>query len=477
MTWPRASMSEAEAAEVLRGFESSHRPYAFVADSISLWRLVRFPVGMALQNLPLQAPRLERPLALLWRWLKAVAGYLRLLPGGGGRYVVKTYVSALRLEVSGCYRDIYFDDLLESCPGGLKWVYPNVSGYARQEERMAFPRQLDTLAVQLTGAVLGRMFPSSDAGGEFRRLAALIEAELGVPGFDALRMRRVHASVKWQKRLYVRLLKRLKVGTVFVVDTGERALTAACRETGVRLVELQHGIFSRNHPDALPAMALEQSRGELLLPDVLAVYGTYWQEALADTALAASRRIVPVGAAMIDRYREYRESHFKADPARPVITLTTQGLDRDRLASFMAEFLSACPLSLTLNVKLHPAYDASGDIYAAAMGHDARVRILAGGEGPNTYELIATSDLHLSIASACHYDALGIGVPTVVLGLAGHELVSDLVRRGDAILASTPQELASIVLRQEWRPVTPAISDRYYRRGFVGNAASLIVPA
>ena len=78
-------------------------------------------------------------------------------------------------------------------------------------------------------------------------------------------------------------------------------------------------------------------------------------------------------------------------------------------------------------VRLHPGYDGDGANYRAIANYDSRVVVMAGDAMPPTHEVIALSDLHLSISSTCHYDALGMGTPTAVLGLPGHASMAELV--------------------------------------------------
>lgn len=466
--------TEAEAAAILARFEAEHRLFELTVCGVSVWRLMRFPVGFALQNLPFARAPLPRG-ELLAAFLRSLRDLARL--PGGARYAVKTYVSALRIRGRRGYEDIYFERLLDEAPGGVRLYSLNAAGYFGRPVSSTVPA-VDCTAVNVIGALLARAFPVRAGNAVFARLSALIGDHLGIAEFPAVRVRRMFSSFWWQFRLYAWILRRLGAKTVFAADTGERAMLGACRRLGIRFVELQHGIFTPDHPDSLPCSALQGvEEAALLLPDVVALYGEYWLARQVDTALGKTGRLLSVGASVIEKFRAMRATVFRPSPDCPRLVVTTQGIDRDALVDFLAEFLSLYREPCLLTVKLHPAYDISPAPYNKMLGADPRVRIVGGGDDPNTYELIAESDLHLSIASACHYDALGIGVPTVVLGLAGHELLSDLVRCGDAVLASTPQALASLVLRHEWRPVAPKISDRYYRRGFVGNVASLIVPA
>ena len=185
-------------------------------------------------------------------------------------------------------------------------------------------------------------------------------------------------------------------------------------------------------------------------------------------------RLHAVGAEIIDRFNKVRKAEFQLDPSCPRLVVTTQGIDRDALIVFLETFLLSYPGNCVLNVKLHPAYDKSPVPYNKILGADHRVRILCGTDEPNTFDLIARSDLHLSIASACHFDALGIGTPTVVLGLAGHDVVLDLVAAGDAMFAGSPVELADIVGRRCWTAVTETVSGKYYCHGFLKNLSPLI---
>lgn len=463
--------TEAEAAAVLARFEIEHRLFELSVRGVSVWRLLRFPVGFALQNLPFERAPLPRG-ELLAAFLRSLRDLARL--PRDARYAVKTYVSALRIGVRRGYEDIYFERLLDEAPGGVRLYSLNAAGYFGRPASSTAPA-VDCTAVNVAGALLARLFPVRDGDAVFARLGALIGDRLGIAEFPAGRVRRMFSSFWWQSRLHLWILRRLGVKTVFAADTGERALLDACRRLGVRFVELQHGIFTPDHPDSLPFQALQGAEeAALLLPDALALYGDYWRDRLAGTALGKTGRLLPVGASVIEKYRAVRAADFRPAPGCPRLVVTTQGIDRDALIGFLAGFLSLYGEPCLLTIKLHPAYDSSLEPYIRMLGADPRVRIVGGRDDPNTYELIAESDLHLSIASACHYDALGIGTPTLVIGLAGYPLVQDLLDAGDALFAGDPGELAKTVSRRGWAPVAETVSGKYYRHGFVQNLMPLI---
>lgn len=463
--------TEAEAATVLARFESEHRLFELSVRGISVWRLLRFPVGLALQNLPFEHTPLPRS-ELLGAFLRSLRDLARL--PGGVRYVVKSYVSALRIRGNDGYEDIYFERLLEEAPGGVRLFSLNAPGYAGRSGSSSAPA-IDCTAVTILGALLARAFPVREGDAVFARLSSLIADVLGLDGFPMQRIRRMFSSFWWQSRLYEWVLRRTGTMTALAADTGERALLAACQRLGVRFIELQHGIFTPDHPDALPAYAVRTAGAtELLLPDQVALYGDYWLTRQSDSALGKAGRLLSAGSSVIEKFRERRAAEYRPSPDSPRMVVTTQGIDRDALIAFLSRFLALYTGPCLLIVKLHPAYDSSLELYIKMLGSDSRVQIVGGRDDPNTYELIARSDLHLSIASACHYDALGIGTPTLVIGLAGYPLVRDLLDAGDALFAGSPEDLAEIVSRRAWMPVSEAVSDKYYRHGFVQNLLPLI---
>ena len=83
--------TEAEASEILEKFERKNEAFGMSVKGISVWRILRTPIGLALQNLPLE----QKPL-LRFELFKAFFYSLRDLirPVKTYRFAVKSYVSA-----------------------------------------------------------------------------------------------------------------------------------------------------------------------------------------------------------------------------------------------------------------------------------------------------------------------------------------------------------------------------------------------
>lgn len=468
----RPFRSEKEAAEIIRRVEGTHRLFGYAVNGVSVWQILRFSIAMDLQNIPVKRLPIPRSITLKYGLIGLMKIAKLIMLGKKSEYWVSTYISALRLRRDNCYRDIYFDSLLESVHGGLKIQGMNAPGFEAQLANAFLKPDIDSTLFHVIVRILARLFPVNNDQGAFNLVSKLITKELWLSGYSETVIRRIYSSLWWHARIYELLLRLLKPSAVIIADTGEYALLLACRKQGVNIIELQHGIQTPDHPSTLSIDTLEYEVN-LLLPNYWGVFGDYWKERLAGSIMAIKGRIHSVGTDMIDTYREYRIHHFATNALCPVLTLTTQGIDTENLINFVREFLRVSDGEFRLNIKLHPAFDNSMKLYVDALGVDARCKVVSGKSDPNTYELISCSDLHLSIASACHYEALGLGVPTLVIGLTGHQLMDDLVAKGDALIAMTPLELANIVHSRQWGIVTNETSESYYKHGFVRNVSEL----
>lgn len=464
------SLSEAEVADQLEQLERQFGLWSLRVDGFSPWRILRFAVGLELQNLPFKSNELPRG-----ELIKACArSFLDLIrPQRSCRYAVKSFSSALRVRTEAGFEDSYYEALLQKTPGGVRLHSFNATGYDRRPLAWHGPN-IDTTLIVVAGALMGRILPIKCGDQVFETIAIAIRSRMGEGRFPAARVRRMFSSFWWQAKFYRWLLKCLSVKTVFVADTGERALLKAARENGCQFVELQHGIFTPNHPDALPcASGLSADDHGLLLPDIVAAYGSHWADAHSHRLLGVCSRIRPMGASFIEQLRAQR-SYVDCEDGVVRLLVTTQGLARAALISLLKEFLDSCLIPLRLDIKLHPVYDPVPGHYIEALGSDRRVNVISGSAESNTHSLLINCNLHLSISSACHYDALGLQVPTAVLALPNHELVLDLVVAGQAILIQTGSQLAKVVAEKSWISVSPEVSERYYSAGFTKNLSEWI---
>lgn len=204
------------------------------------------------------------------------------------------------------------------------------------------------------------------------------------------------------------------------------------------------------------------------LPDRLLLYGDYWRRELAtDSFWGDSLRVV--GSPRIDKYRSRGTVR---PPDRCTVLFTTQGIDVHRVADFLRLFLAELRrrVPVRLIIKLHPMFDQDKNAYIEPLSSFADdVEVWGGEEGLSTFELMRDANLHLSISSASHYDAIGLGVPTVILPFPPREIVEHLHRAGHAMLVEAPGDLCNLALGWRDLRVPQNVSEYYFEPNALTN--------
>lgn len=430
-----SSLSEKEVWEKLDAFEESTGVLTILIDGVPVWQILRFSIASRLQNLKWNKPsssRKELFVALIrglifWRVRRS-------------RYIVQSLYSGARLQKTDGFGDVWFDDLLEHVPGGAKFIRFNAPGYSKRQSKLSRSFSYDTTLLNYIAIICARFFSVKDSHKNAQTISDLAIKELGLSHLTAKFIKRRVSVHLWQKRLLGLLLKLVRPKSVVVIDTGEFAMIHACRDLGIRLVELQHGIFTRYHPRSLRRKYGQQPG--ILHSSAISLYGAYWKNELDETHFSSKNVLTLAGNSLLEKYRSMRA--LRHVNSVTTIVVTTQPFDLESMTNFFAIFLAQNKGNFRLVFKLHPA---SGKEFGPLkeLLRDQRVQIFSALDGPNTYELISKTDFHLSVASACHFDALAIGTPTVVLGLEGYELMLDIISMKAATLITKPAELIELL--------------------------------
>ncbi len=458
------SMSEAEASERLQWVEEKYDLLQYKIDGWCVWPAQRFAVGQTLQNLAFDGGKKAFTRQEIWKVaLRDIASAARLRRV---RYVVKTSSSAHTEYENGLRKDIYFDDVLQALGHHYKIEWLNNHSFFDDGTGYAVPRDLSTFAMDILSRRLAREF-SADRSDVVEPIVHALRQGLGVPGFTADRIAGDVARFRGQKRAYSWLFSRLCPKRLLLADSGDFAVVAAARELGIEVVEFQHGFTHRHFPgNSWSKYALPYKRS-MPLPNRMFLYGEHWQRELAANGFWSSE-LTAVGSVRVDKFRS-RGLDRPDDECK--IVLTTQGLETDRVIAFVSQFvrLAAGRLRFQLHIKLHPGYHTNVESYESAFRDCESVHVVPASSTPGTFALLAKAHLHMSISSTCHFEALALGVPTVVLPIAGSEIVQPLVDAGHAFRPETPEELLDIALRFREHVVPDALGEQYFARNVMPN--------
>jgi hypothetical protein len=463
-----SSLSTADAEAVLRSAEAELLDVR--VDGWAAWPLLRLASGYSLEQLQ-PGPRAR--LAPGSRMKLAVRDLLNLRRVCTADLLVKSVVSGLLDASAGGYRDAWFDGFLDVFDNRVLVVGINSPGLLDRLDQARHQPDLSTVLVDGIAAAAGRFQPPRGVDRSARRISTLLRGALGDDALPEVAVRASLLRFYWTKRGYGMLLDRVRPRLVLTADPGEFALVAAAKERGILVYELQHGSIDRNHHGYGWTDAARPFRQVMPIADRLLLYGDHWKEELDANGFWGDTAQV-VGSLRIDSFRSRRSA---PDGSVYRVVITSQGIDSDGLARFLTQALNASRNSrLRLVVKLHPAYEQSKMSYLEPLGKDERVTLLLGSEGESTFELLTRADLHLSISSTVHYEALGLGVPTAVVPLATHEIVLPLCEAGHAHLLQGPAELAALFDAGPPERVESDVSFHYFAPGALRALNALVAP-
>ncbi|MFP5491617.1 MAG: hypothetical protein ACLGG0_08955 [Bacteriovoracia bacterium] len=462
-------LSEREVFDLLSDFESKHNPYNLWVNDVSVWQILRPRIASKLQNAQLEKasiPKIERFLAYA-----DFFSFIKLLKNRGVKYCAFTNYSGYRNSHLGRYEDIWFDHILDNFPGGVKIARIDARGFRNNIKQARIKPLYDISTFEKAAGLLSRVAPIQDKDAVYEKVTKLANKLLGHEHFTSASVQIQVSRFFWISRFYRIILKLLKPKKVIFVGTNEFALIHASKKEKIRSIEFQHGIFSKHHAYTLPLLS-ESLTEKLIFPDVIGLYGKFWESELRGTIFDQRKILNVLGNFSLEKYKKMRIERFKNSDSISII-VTTQGIEREKIIIFFKDFLKSFSRDLRITFKLHPSYDPNSSAYDELKILDSRVTILSGNEGKSTFELIALSDLHLSIASACHYDSLSIGTPTLVLAMAGAEIMEPIIRSGYSDLLYESSDLIRYLDKHFTKPIE--VDDEFFcKKEFFKNLERLM---
>lgn len=452
-----------QALEALTRVEQTRDLLRFKVDGWSAWTMLRLEVAQYLVQVPTLGSfaRVTRG----QRLRMALSDMLGITKLRRSRLVLSTLTTSLvDRSPDGRLLDMHFDDLEPLINGAFR-LETIASAELLPRRRLAVhPADMTTNAIDFATGVLSRRPPSSEVVDASTAISAALRGDLNLqdltPAWCAVRLRYFdHAQ-----RLYRRFFERLRTRVLLVADQTQYSIVAGARRAGARVLELQHGISDRTNAAYAWTAYASPYRQSMPLPHRMLLYGDYWRNELGASGFWGDTLRV-TGNARLDRFRCTRER--KTDET--IVVFTAQGFDTVRAAEWLKEALAACGPSLRLFIRLHPVFHTGKSDFVRALGDDPRVTVLEADEQPSTFELVARAHLHVSISSATHYDAVGLGTPTVILPFPMHEALLPMHAAGHALLAQSPAELARFMCCARHLSVTPQTSAFYFEPHAIEN--------
>jgi hypothetical protein len=391
----------------------------------------------------------------------------------------------------GRHLDVHFDALLDSHALPLPaFVIEDAAGWDHVSP-IAGPRHAFEEGLAIAASALARTLAGgADIRGTAAALAAIV-AEAGLP-IERDRLQRrflgVLAGFEATRRVWRWMLAGRAARALLLLDSdAEGGVIAAARETGIPVVELQHGIAGADHVGYQWAPSMAAHRPDMPVPDRILVFGALWRALFTRGGFWREEEIVPVGTARMERYWDVAARRAERAPGGTLrILFATQWTCRAEAIALWSGVLEASSAPIEVLFKIHPVERRqSADYEALAARHPGRARVVDATE--NTFQAMLDADVVASFYSTSLIEAAALGIPAVSIlggppkgGLAGAtgiaELAEDVVHVGsvqamaELIAANAPSSPAY----REWQARTRERGRRFFLPGFVDNASTAI---
>lgn len=465
-------MSNREIAESIRKIEEKHDLLKYKEGGWCLWPRIRWHVIRSMQHRPDDKPA-EVSHDRISEQRFFVSNLWKMLVTKPGNNLIYTFSRFRQENYGGLSEDIHFDEIMIASPDSFIKTEQRVGrGLTPYNVNCLIKSDFSCVPIELISNKLAQFTKQHPWDKEIDEMLENIEPYLENDGFSKRDARRKIYDFYYSLCLYKRLYKKLGIKRFLFIGQ-PASMIAAAKELGVETIEFQHGFVDRYHHGYCWSEYAKEYKEFMPLPDKIFLYGDCFVDELKKTGFW-DQELIAVGSSQMEKYRKAPGREQEGTGRRLNLLLTTQGFDTDNLIVFIKRFIDTVKKKIRMAIKLHPQYDTSLKSWVENFSSYNNVFILTE-NNISTLQLIKECDFHLTIWSTTHYEALGLGKPTIVLPLAGWENVADLIEKGYAYFAKDPHELASII--ENSNPELNCgqeISEYFYKPFSVENIANAI---
>lgn len=466
VAWPQprdgfpggALLEEVEArdaiGELFEAYERGGNPWRFRHAGVCLWPIYRFTIALRLlafacgESFPDPAAE-SRPgiagtaLGLARTLPFELAG---LLKASGGRTRVLGVSAAGRRQdlIDGRRLDMFFDPLVPAIEGGFTLS----EACSSRQPGNPYPSIFSEYAYPFR-ILLAPLYRAEGAGVERELLddfgSWLRNSEYGRSYGVPETLVRTGLTARFLAfRRYWRAVFRLTRPSLLLASVayGEAAAVAEARSMGIPVWELQHGMISAGHFGYNYGRSAREHADLLPLPNRVLTFGRAFSDALLSCGYWTEEQVPVLGFPRLTRYRGARISPGARLPL--AVMVSTQWTLENELRELLVELSGLLPEDARLMIKPHPR---------SLPESVARLRSLTGrrveivDKSSSLYEKLSEVDIHCSVYSTTLFESVGMGIPTVVLGLPGWRNVKILLDRGAALYAGDAPAVAATIGR------------------------------
>lgn len=389
--------------------------------------------------------------------------------------LVVSYPSSRSEHFDGKWKDIFFDDIIREFKSAYCVERLDTEKFIRGNKEVMRPSDMTdtwiTSFIRYERRLKIRAVCPAIIQVALELHHDLVHTEVGhLPWCTVNAIAQRLLEFRRERLLWKALVRRIGASMVFLLASPyEQSLIMGARDAGAKVCELQHGDFLAGGIEFLWPRASLEYRACLALPDRFFLYGNYWKDILRPDGIWVERSRV-VGSPRMDGHRRAGKSRpKKATSAEHLLLVTLQGITPPLVARFLRKVLKLAEEwhGLRIVVKLHLIYDPNPEVYKLELAGERRVEIVPATSPDSTFDWLARADSHASISSTCHYEAIGMGVPTYILPFPSHEQVMHLAHRRHAVLITSESHLLKCLRASVNQSLESTAQNYYFRPGAI----------
>jgi hypothetical protein len=231
------------------------------------------------------------------------------------------------------------------------------------------------------------------------------------------------------------------------------ASVLACRELGIRSVELQHGQQGDHHL-MYTHWAYLPEEGFEMLPDYFWNWGTTSSERISKWSGNKVHKTVAGGNAWIpfwkENYRSQKDHDLRKEldllaKGRRKVLFTLQPVT-DPIPSFILRAIHNTEKDCYWMIRLHPAMK-NKEVEIITLLHEAGVSDydMSVATKADLYELLLATDIHLTLWSSVAYEAYEFGVRTIIAHRNGYEAMKKFCDEGIFRFCECSEDIEEVV--------------------------------
>lgn len=432
-------------------FEEKCNPFKYQVDGVCIWPIFRFSTweslkiekdGFTKRKHAVRPSRSSRLKAYVNVFKERAR--LSALTSERREYdaVILTSVNRLRDKIDEAYRNIYFDYFEPGISNAL-YIYTDMQGKRKPYGQPAlFVSNKAVLPTLVSRSLVqpGSLDKVRSLYGDFKDF---LQENNSAGLFDV-------PFSTWKRVFLIYMAKRGLFAKIFDATKPKMLLTecfynkewaiAAARQRAIPVVELQHGIVYDGHMAYTydPASA-DRYKKNMPIPDKILAFGEYFSRMYTESGFWRPDQVENIGLARLEHYRKSFEYQAPRPGEKLRVLISSQWILANKLVDFIRSVVNDLPGEVTLSVKPHPLEEHTG------LYEEIKQRVEVLGTDEEFYTSLATRHIHCSVFSTTLIESLGLGIPTMIIGLPGFENALPITEKGYCKIAHTPSEFVAIL--------------------------------